>query len=86
MDEGAVITITWAEAFVGGVLLMLVEVSLALRFRPLKTKLTTIEHLLRNDLHDLYESVAAHEDRIVELEQRLEDHLGPKPTLGRSTT
>ncbi len=72
------ITISAADALLGLTLLVLFEVSLFLRLRPLKVQLATIEHLLRNDLGQVLMTVADHEERLVELEQKLEDHLGGK--------
>ena len=43
------ISISGSEALLGAALLLLVELSIHLRFRPLKAQLDTIEILLRRD-------------------------------------
>lgn len=69
------ITVSWSEALLWGGLLILVELSVHLRFRPIKNQLATIETLLRRDQAQILETVAEHADRIEALETKFEEHL-----------
>lgn len=66
------------EIFFWLAIIVILEVSIHLRFRPIKIQLATIEVLLRRDGSETTAILAEHADRIEALEIRLEDHVAPK--------
>lgn len=68
-------TVSWADAVVFVSVLLLVEISLYFRLKPMQIQLATIEHLLRSDQSGMYQSLGDHEERIVGLEAQFEEHL-----------
>ena len=80
------ITISASEALLGAALLFLVEISIHLRFKPLRIKLETIEHLLRTDHAEIFHTVSEHGERLNEHDERLfkiESRLSERPPQGR---
>jgi hypothetical protein len=63
-----VITLSGTEFFFWGLLLLVVELSIHLRFKPLGIRLTAIEQLLRRDQGEIFDTLGEHSTRLEALE------------------